>query len=239
VILEDSKYVSQLELLDPASVADLCHKLSDPELTAALTVLYKYVNTDAVKDSEVFMHVMDRVVTKTDFLEAPASSKFHLNYQGGLLRHSLGVTYRLWSLDGPYRLYPQYSYLDLFLVGLLHDLGKAGQVSYDEYRALKSIPYYSREAYKTKPGEYKYVRNTERTVMSVPMGSLHTISMLLSDVWKPSPDAYQAIGYHDGLYVPEGRHVAQSECKLLLALHHSDIYQCRYEGEWCKENWSA
>jgi len=232
--------MSTIAELDRATVADSCAtKLNDAQLTEALWNLHAQLPDT---EQRVFEDVEKVLREHTGFYTAPASSRFHLNSEGGLFRHSLGVTYRLWSFDGPYRLHPQYAYLDIFLVGLLHDLGKANQVTMQgtpEGRLYPAgIPYYSREPLKTRPGEYKYARNKDRTVMSVPVGSLHTIATLLSDFWKPSPDAWQAIAYHDGQYVPEGRHVAQSESKLLLALHHADMFQCRYEGEWEKENWT-
>lgn len=233
--------------MDAATIADACAtKLSDEEVEEALWALGNHLPDE---EQRVFEEVMAKLQGNTCYFSAPASSKFHLNCEGGLLRHSLGVTYRLWSLDGPYRLHPQYSYLDLFLVGLLHDLGKASQLTLveeidgpvvfsDRSFAAEEAEYYSKEFMKTKPGQVKYVRNKARVVMSVPVGSLHTIAVLLSDLWKPTPDAWQAVAYHDGQYVPEGRHVAQSESKLLLALHHADMYQCRYEGEWEQENWT-
>jgi hypothetical protein len=201
--------------------------------------------------------VIDRVSDCTDFFVAPASAKFHLNEPGGLYRHSLGVTARLFALDEAYDL-SDYTSHELFLCGLLHDLGKAGQVtlarSYKEDSSDNSASvitvdgrgyhssckeYYVKEALKTKPGEFEYTRNPERVAMSIPVSSLYFIGTVLSDLWKPSVAAWQAIGYHDGQYVPEGKHVAHGETKLGLALHHADMWQCRTEAGWGTGSFSS
>lgn len=59
---------------------------------------------------------------KTDFLIAPASTKYHGNYEGGLLEHSLAVYNRLISdVDALHN----YSMNTLKIVSLFHDVCKA------------------------------------------------------------------------------------------------------------------
>lgn len=178
----------------------------------------------------IFAAVFKRVQEDTDFFEAPASTKFHLNCRNGLLFHSIGVTYRLLSSDAVYNFLPEYPMLDIILSGMLHDLGKAGQVDCGN-KIYRKIPYYLVVPMKTKAG-IKYERNDDLVAMSIPMGSLHYIATRLSEIWKPSLDVWQAIGYHDGQYVPEGEWVRHSEKKLMLALHHADMYQSRVERRW-------
>jgi len=225
-------------------MADLCPAMKETDLFDS----YKYLKTEIVANS-VFDKVMDRVGKYSDFFLAPASCKFHLNVPLGLFRHSLGVTFRLLALDGAYGIINANNLLDVVLAAMLHDLGKAGQVQIKYLkgagveREIKSedkndlwvSPYYLKKALKTKPGEFKYERNKDKnfiTRMSVPLGSLHFIAMVLSDIWKPSPEIWAAIAYHDGMYVPEGKHVAQAETPLGLALHMADYWQCRVESNW-------
>lgn len=66
----------------------------------------------------------------TDFFEAPASTRFHLNYEGGLLEHSLNVYYVLEQLS--YLRYSPKTPTDftipkdtIIITALLHDICKA------------------------------------------------------------------------------------------------------------------
>ena len=60
---------------------------------------------------------------RTDFFTAPASTKFHSNFEGGLCWHSLLVYERLRELNDFYEL--EYDDETLAIVGLLHDVCKA------------------------------------------------------------------------------------------------------------------
>lgn len=236
-----------------AAIADaIPRQLSLGELDEALAQTIAELDEESYTKAQ---QVIDLVSDCTDFFIAPASAKFHLNEEGGLYRHSLGVTYRLFALDAAYDLFSEYSKLEVFLVGFLHDLGKAGQVSLapvigdgalapqvaigTKFYRSTCEPYYIKKFFKTKPGEYEYKRNPERVAMSIPMSSLHFIGTVLSDIWKPSAEAWAAISFHDGQYVPEGKHVAHGETKLGLALHHSDMWQCRTEASWEISSWAS
>ena len=54
----------------------------------------------------------------------------------------------------------------------------------------------------------------------MPLRSLYLVSQYIP----PSDAEAQAIAYHDGMYVPEGRSVAHKEEPLLLLLHWADMW---------------
>ena len=78
----------------------------------------------------------------SDFFTAPASTKYHSNFEGGLCYHCLNVYYSLEALvktfateytpgeDGEIET-PRYSRDSIIIVGLLHDLSKANL--YEKY----------------------------------------------------------------------------------------------------------
>lgn len=78
------------------------------------------------------MGAMFEWMEKNGFFEAPASSKYHLNYPGGLAVHSLNVWRRLREItvrdilkDGPGELWPEIEET-VAILGLLHDVCKVG-----------------------------------------------------------------------------------------------------------------
>lgn len=99
--------------------------------------------------------LLDYLMTKSDFFTAPASSKFHNDFEGGLLSHSLNVYYRLVKLlEGEYgdAWREVYSPESVAIVGLLHDVCKVNYYTVD-YRNVKNkdtgawekVPYYKVE----------------------------------------------------------------------------------------------
>ena len=71
--------------------------------------------------------LLDYLITKSDFFTAPASSKFHNDFEGGLLDHSLNVYHRLVKLlESEYgeNWREVYSPESVAIVGLLHDICK-------------------------------------------------------------------------------------------------------------------
>lgn len=219
------------------TMADLCPVMGEKDLFNS----YNYLK-DEIVANPIFDKVMDRVGKYSDFFLAPASCKFHLNVPLGLFRHSLGVTFRLLALDSAYGIINNANLLSVSLAAMLHDLGKSSMVQVNSIKPegvkadeIISSPYYIKKPLKTKPGEFKYERNKDKnriTRMSVPLGSLHFIAVILSDIWKPSPEIWAAIAYHDGMYVKAGAEVAQAETPLGVALHHADYFQARLESNW-------
>ena len=60
----------------------------------------------------------------TEFLTAPASHRYHMNQEEGLLEHSLNVAENLLKIKEC--LFPEISDESCVIVGLFHDLGKGG-----------------------------------------------------------------------------------------------------------------
>lgn len=139
---------------------------------------------------------------KTEFFDAPASTIYHLNVRHGLLFHSVGVAETLLKIK--HALTPELSDESCVICGLFHDAGKAG---------LPGAPLYV----KTKKG---YEMNKNLVEMQVAIRSLFLISKFID----LSADEAQAITYHDGQYIPQGRDVAHRETPLLTILHFADFY---------------
>jgi hypothetical protein len=146
--------------------------------------------------------------TQTTWLTSPASTKYHLNKEGGLLEHSIGVAETLLKLRAV--LAPGISEESCVIVGLFHDIGKIG---------MPGKPYYLPEI-KDGKATGAYSINPEIVAMGLSLRSLYLVSQYI-----PLSDAEaQAIAYHDGMYVPEGRSVAHKEEPLLLLLHWADMW---------------
>lgn len=74
-------------------------------------------------------------LTKSDFFEAPASTRYHCNYEGGLCQHSLNVYYSLKALcetfatdykeeNGKEIATPRFDSDSIIIVSLFHDISK-------------------------------------------------------------------------------------------------------------------
>lgn len=71
----------------------------------------------------------------TDFFRAPASTKFHSNFEGGLCKHSLNVYHTMMKLKNDYC--PEISDESCKIVALFHDIAKVN--FYEEYAQNKKV----------------------------------------------------------------------------------------------------
>lgn len=110
----------------------------------------------------------------SDFFEAPASTKYHSNFKGGLCQHCLNVYYSLTNLYEMYKnILPQeIDQASLLICGLFHDISKAN--FYEVYTANKKIyneqgtkhdnmgkfDWVSVEAYKVRDAENRFLAGT-------------------------------------------------------------------------------
>lgn len=103
-------------------------------------------------------------LNNSDFFEAPASTKYHLNCKGGLCQHSLNVYECLKSLvevaykDIPFSPFEEDS---LKIVGLFHDISKMNFYKVDQRNKKEYSPTGSK---KDNYGNYDWVSESYYTV---------------------------------------------------------------------------
>ena len=71
-----------------------------------------------------FHKYIDMLHNETTWLTSPASTKYHLNIEGGLLQHSVSATETLLRIKET--LSPVISDESCIITGLFHDVGKVG-----------------------------------------------------------------------------------------------------------------
>ena len=163
-------------------------------------------NTDIKDNKARFIEIFKSKITRegsdkllafllsphSDFFTAPASSRFHSSYEGGLLDHSLNVYDCLVSYmnsDKAKKLGFEYSEETLAIVALLHDLCKTNFYK-TEMRNVKkngvweSVPYYTIED-------------------NLPYGHGEKSVYIISGFMKLTRDEAFAIRYHMGFSGPE------------------------------------
>ena len=177
---------------------------------------YNQLKAKVIERKKDFKEFINFLESKTMWLTSPASVKYHLSEEKGLLKHSVGVTKTLLELRK--LLAPQLSEESCVIVGLFHDVGKIG---------MPDAPRYLRD------GD-KFVYNKNQVEMQIANRSLYLVSKYipLSDV------EAQAILYHDGQYIAENRFIAHRECPLTLLLTFADTWTAAVyeEGREIKEN---
>ena len=110
------------------------------------------LNTLDIESSDL-CRLIDYLENETDFFTAPASAKYHSNYPGGLLHHSLNVYYMILELNKTH-FNGKYSHTTLAVVALFHDLSKVNY--YESYTQNRKI--YSPNGSKSdNKGKYDFV----------------------------------------------------------------------------------
>lgn len=169
-----------------------------------LCTRYSHLKAKVTQRAEAFAGLMNYIETETAYLTAPASTRYHLNQERGLLEHSVNVAETLLALRG--LLAPEISEESCVVVALLHDLGKAGVPGSPQY-----LP-------NDAGGSAPYRFNRDLLYMSVPLRSLY----LALPRFPLTEMETQAIAYHDGQYVEDNRSVAAREERLTLLLQYAD-----------------
>lgn len=160
------------------------------------------------KEFDVFINMLEK---KTSWLISPASTRFHLNKEGGLLEHSVGVAETLLKIRETLAF--QISEESCVIVGLLHDVGKIGMPGKPRY--IKND-----NEWEIKNRDITYKINPKEVYIGLAARSLYLITkyMPLSD------SEAQAILYHDGQYVEGNKEVAHHEMPLTLLAHFADLW---------------
>ena len=103
---------------------------------------------------------------ETAWQSAPASTRFHLNIERGLLLHSVGVAYA--ALDLGALLAPDITQESIIIAALFHDLGKVG---------YPGTPYYlpNQDRWQVERRGITHAANPEAMTMTIAVRSLYLI----------------------------------------------------------------
>jgi len=168
----------------------------------SILVRYQKLKEKVINRKVSFKNLMNFIESETEYLKAPASTKFHLSEEQGLLEHSCNVAEKMLKIKTS--IAQEISEESCVIVALLHDLGKVGMPGNPEY--LKS------------EGKYPYIFNADLVFLSVPIRSIY----LALPYIELSEEEVQAIVYHDGQYVADNNSVARNEEPLTLLLQYAD-----------------
>ena len=153
-------------------------------------------------------------IEKTDFFKAPASTRFHGNYEGGLLEHSLKV-YEILKHKVENSIIPiDVPEESLIIIALLHDICKVNYYKVDyrnaknEFGEWEKVPYYT-------------VDDT------IPYGHGEKSVMMITEYIKLTVEEKYCIRWHMGFTEPKELYGTLGEAfkkfPLALLMHEADL----------------
>ena len=153
-------------------------------------------------------------IEKTDFFEAPASTRFHGNYEGGLAEHSIKV-YEILKHKIETSIEPiKVSEDSIIIIGLLHDLCKANFYKIDYRNAKNSLGVWEKVPYYT-------VDDT------IPYGHGEKSVMMITEYMKLTSEEKYCIRWHMGFTEPKEQYttlgLAYKKYPLALLTHEADL----------------
>ena len=177
----------------------------------------KAVVSERRESFDRFIHFLEE---KTSWLTSPASTRFHMCVEGGLLAHSVGVTQKALELKN--LLAQDISDESVVIVALFHDIGKVGYAG-KPYYLLNDSNWELRER------GIPYRVNPEIIAMPIAVRSLYLVSQYI-----PLTEAEaQSIVAHDGLYPVKGGvanlEYHHKECRLQMIIHFADKWMAAVE----------
>lgn len=175
---------------------------------------------------EKFEELLEWLKTHHSYFTAPASPRYHLNCEEGLLEHSINVAENMIKIKNV--LCPEISDESCVIVGLMHDLGKGGEVYRQGTPEEEHNPYYLIKEPTDKQKQYGFkawppfeYNSNIKVYMSVPE---RAITILLRWGFSLTDEEVQAVRVHDGQYVDDNKSYATKECKLALIAHYADSW---------------
>ena len=176
---------------------------------------YESLKGMVVERRSQFDSLISFMENETTWLAAPASTKYHLCKESGLLEHCVNVAESMLKIREA--LAPDISAESCIIVSLVHDLGKVGMPGNPQYLINEPNDKQQQSGYKPDP-PYRFNKNL--TYLSVPVRSLYLASKHID----LTEEEVQAIVYHDGQYVDDNRSVATHEEPLTLLLQYADSW---------------
>ena len=153
-------------------------------------------------------------IEKTDFFKAPASTRFHGGYEGGLLEHSMKVyeilDYKVKNCVTDIKVSDD----TIKIVSLLHDICKANFYKVDYRNAKNSLGEWEKVPYYT-------VDDT------IPYGHGEKSVMMITEYMKLTSEEKYCIRWHMGFTEPKELYttigLAYKKYPLALLLHEADL----------------
>lgn len=179
---------------------------------------YEMLKNKIIERKEPFDKFIAILEGETTWLTSPASTRFHLAEEQGLLKHSVGVAETL--LRFREFLAQSISEESCVIVGLFHDIGKLG---------MPGKPYYlpNDNEWMVRNRGVRYKINPEVVTMGLATRSIYLVSQYI-----PLTDAEaQAITYHDGQYIDDNKVIAHKEEPLTLLVHWADYWTAHINEE--------
>ena len=159
---------------------------------------------------------------KTSWLTSPASTRYHMNIEGGLLAHSVGVTEKALEIKNLLaRDIPDES---IVITALFHDIGKVGYPGKLYYLPNDNI-------WEVQKRGIAYKINPEIVTMPIAVRSLYLVSQYIP----LTEEEAQTIVAHDGLYPVKGGvtnlEYHHKECRLQMIIHFADKWTAAVHEE--------
>lgn len=160
------------------------------------------------------MEDLIKFVESTDFFKAPASTRFHGNFEGGLLQHSMKVYEILKEKLNNTPVPMNISKDTIKIVALLHDICKVNYYKVDYRNAKNDLGVWEKVPYYT-------VEDT------IPYGHGEKSVMMITEYMKLTVEEKYAIRWHMGLSEPKELYgtlsAAFSKYPLALMLFEADL----------------
>ncbi len=170
--------------------------------------LLRSTNREGIEDLIKFIE------EKTDFFTAPASTKFHGAFEGGLLEHSMKV-YEILKFKAEHNVIDlKVSEDTLILVPLLHDICKVNFYKVDYRNAKNALGEWEKVPYYTVDDQ-------------IPYGHGEKSVMMITEYIKLTPEEKYAIRWHMGYTEPKELYnsigAAYKKYPLALMMHEADL----------------
>lgn len=177
------------------------------------TIVREHISRDGIDE------LMEWLETKTDFYTAPASTRFHLSEEGGLLQHSLNVYHETMRLCGLYYTPEELAAADesIAIAALFHDICKTN--SYSRY--LKNVK-------NQDTGRWEQIAAYQMDV-KIPFGHSQKSVIFLQHFMKLKMDEIAAVlghmGFSDASFKGGDGYVGEllEKYKLALMVHLGDL----------------
>lgn len=174
----------------------------------------EFINLLRSTNREGIENLIKFLEEKTDFFTAPASTKYHGSYEGGLLEHSMKV-YEILKFKAEHNVLDLKVDKDsLIIVPLLHDICKVNFYKVDYRNAKNALGEWEKVPYYTVDDQ-------------IPYGHGEKSVMMITEYIKLTPEEKYAIRWHMGHTEPKELYntigAAYKKYPFALLVHEADL----------------